>query len=67
MFRVYCQECDGDLEPVDWLPEEGLDPGLRKLKCSRCGQEEFQVLIVDEQRRFKLKLLEKAKSKKVGG
>lgn len=58
MLRVHCQKCLGDLEPVDWLPEEGLDPRLRKSKCSKCGQEEYQVLTPEEQKKFQVRLIE---------
>jgi len=63
MLRTHCQKCGGDLEPVDWLPEEGLEAGLRKLNCTRCHWVEYQVLTEGEQRRFRMAILKKAGSK----
>ena len=64
MYRLVCQECEGDLMPIDWLPVEGIDPNLRKFKCVSCGMEEYQNLTGSEIVRFekKLEALAEAKS-----
>lgn len=67
MLRRHCTTCLTDLEPTDWFPEVGLDPALRKLKCPKCGGEDYQVLTEKELIKFNLELDEKARSEKVGG
>lgn len=34
-----CPQCGSDAVHQDWLPKSGLDPLLRKYKCTQCDVE----------------------------